>query len=106
MKLIDSQQAATLKTLITLTYAARQVRWVAWRIALGAAKVLAGTDRAVAVSGPGGVYMGRRLPQKILFFQFLTAVKRAEMWTELRDYCSDIMGDGGDEDWSESASGY
>ena len=26
--------------------------------------------------------------------------------SELRDYCSDIMDDGGDEDWSESASGY
>ena len=26
--------------------------------------------------------------------------------SELRDYCSDIMGDEGDEDWSESASGY
>ncbi len=26
--------------------------------------------------------------------------------SELRDYCSDIMDDGGDEDWSESVSGY
>ncbi len=26
--------------------------------------------------------------------------------SELRDYCSDIMDDGGDEDWSDSASGY
>ena len=26
--------------------------------------------------------------------------------SELRDYCSDIMDDGFDEDWSESASGY
>ena len=26
--------------------------------------------------------------------------------SELRDYCSDIMDDGGDEDWPESASGY
>ena len=26
--------------------------------------------------------------------------------SELRDYCSDIMDDGTDEDWSESASGY
>ncbi len=26
--------------------------------------------------------------------------------SELRDYCSDIMDDGLDEDWSESASGY
>ena len=26
--------------------------------------------------------------------------------SELRDYCADIMDDGGDEDWSESASGY
>ena len=26
--------------------------------------------------------------------------------SELWDYCSDIMDDGGDEDWSESASGY
>ncbi len=26
--------------------------------------------------------------------------------SELRDYCSDIMGDEGDEDWPESASGY
>ncbi len=26
--------------------------------------------------------------------------------SELRDYCSDIMDDGGDEDWSGSASGY
>ncbi len=26
--------------------------------------------------------------------------------SELRDYCSDIMDDGGDEDWSDSVSGY
>ncbi len=26
--------------------------------------------------------------------------------SELRDYCADIMDDGTDEDWSESASGY
>ncbi len=26
--------------------------------------------------------------------------------SELRDYCSDIMDDGGDEDWPGSASGY
>ena len=26
--------------------------------------------------------------------------------SELRDYCSDIMDDGLDEDWSDSASGY
>ncbi len=26
--------------------------------------------------------------------------------SELSDYCSDIMDDGGDGDWSESASGY
>ena len=26
--------------------------------------------------------------------------------SELRDYCSDIMDDGGDEDWPESAGGY
>ena len=26
--------------------------------------------------------------------------------SELRDYCSDIMDDGGDEDWSESGTGY
>ena len=26
--------------------------------------------------------------------------------SELSDYCSDIMDDGGDEDWSGSASGY
>ncbi len=26
--------------------------------------------------------------------------------SELSDYCSDIMSDGGDEDWPESASGY
>ncbi len=26
--------------------------------------------------------------------------------SELRDYCSDIMDDGFDEDWPESASGY
>ncbi len=26
--------------------------------------------------------------------------------SELRDYCSDIMDDGGDEDWPESGSGY
>ncbi len=26
--------------------------------------------------------------------------------SELRDYCSDIMDDGGDEDWSGSVSGY
>ncbi len=26
--------------------------------------------------------------------------------SELRDYCSDIMDDGGDGDWPESASGY
>ncbi len=26
--------------------------------------------------------------------------------SELRDYCSDIMDDGGDEDWSDSGSGY
>ncbi len=26
--------------------------------------------------------------------------------SELRDYCSDIMDDGTDEDWPESASGY
>ncbi len=26
--------------------------------------------------------------------------------SELRDYCSDIMDDGGDEDWPESESGY
>ncbi len=26
--------------------------------------------------------------------------------SELRDYCSDIMDDEGDEDWGESASGY
>ena len=26
--------------------------------------------------------------------------------SELRDYCSDIMDDGFDEDWSNSASGY
>ena len=26
--------------------------------------------------------------------------------SELRDYCSDIIDDGVDEDWSESASGY
>ncbi len=26
--------------------------------------------------------------------------------SELCDYCSDIMSDGGDEDWSESADGY
>ncbi len=26
--------------------------------------------------------------------------------SEMRDYCSDIMDDGFDEDWSESASGY
>ncbi len=26
--------------------------------------------------------------------------------SESRDYCSDIMDDGGDEDWSESADGY
>ncbi len=26
--------------------------------------------------------------------------------SELRDYCSDIMDDGGDEDWVESADGY
>ncbi len=26
--------------------------------------------------------------------------------SELCDYCSDIMSDGLDEDWSESASGY
>ena len=26
--------------------------------------------------------------------------------SELRDYCADIMDDGGDEDWSDSASGY
>ena len=26
--------------------------------------------------------------------------------SELRDYCSDIMDDGFDEDWSDSASGY
>ncbi len=26
--------------------------------------------------------------------------------SELSDYCSDIMSDGTDEDWSESASGY
>ncbi len=26
--------------------------------------------------------------------------------SELRDYCSDIMDDGLDEDWSESESGY
>ncbi len=26
--------------------------------------------------------------------------------SELSDYCSDIMSDGGEEDWSESASGY
>ena len=26
--------------------------------------------------------------------------------SELRDYCADIMDDGGDEDWPESGSGY
>ena len=26
--------------------------------------------------------------------------------SELRDYCADIMDDGGDEDWSGSADGY
>ncbi len=26
--------------------------------------------------------------------------------SELRDYCSDLIDDGTDEDWSESASGY
>ncbi len=26
--------------------------------------------------------------------------------SELRDYCADIMDDGGEEDWPESASGY
>ncbi len=26
--------------------------------------------------------------------------------SELSDYCSDIMDDGGDEDWSDSGSGY
>ncbi len=26
--------------------------------------------------------------------------------SELHDYCADIMDDGSDEDWSESASGY
>ncbi len=26
--------------------------------------------------------------------------------SELRDYCADIMDDGGDEDWPESESGY
>ncbi len=26
--------------------------------------------------------------------------------SELSDYCSDIISDGGEEDWSESASGY
>ena len=26
--------------------------------------------------------------------------------SELRDYCADIMDDGGDEDWSDSGSGY
>ena len=26
--------------------------------------------------------------------------------SELRDYCADIMGDEGDEDWPESADGY
>ena len=26
--------------------------------------------------------------------------------SELRDYCADIMDDGDDEDWSESADGY
>ncbi len=26
--------------------------------------------------------------------------------SELRDYCSDIMDDGGDEDWPESGTGY
>ncbi len=26
--------------------------------------------------------------------------------SELRDYCADIMDDGGDEDWPESADGY
>ncbi len=26
--------------------------------------------------------------------------------SELRDYCADIMDDGGDEDWPESTSGY